>query len=74
MIGGVRDCSSSSFAPTTLTRATTDPMLRSIPPLTMIIVIPKAQLATITVCVKMILKFPPVFLPNAPALRAYRFA
>src|SRR5689334_18789058 len=30
------------------------------PPLTMIIVIPSVPMATITVCVKMILKFPPV--------------
>jgi hypothetical protein len=33
-----------------------DPTDRSMPPLTMIIVIPSAPMATITVCVKMVLK------------------
>ena len=44
-------------APTTLVNAMLDPTERSIPPLTMIIVMPSAPTATITVCVKMVLKF-----------------
>ena len=50
----------SDVAPTTLVRATTDPTLRSIPPLTMMMVIPNVPMATITVWVKMILKFAPL--------------
>ena len=45
-----------SKAPTTLVNAMLDPAERSMPPLTMIIVIAIAPIATITVCVKMILK------------------
>ena len=45
-----------SNAPTTLVNAMLDPAERSMPPLTMIIVIAIAPIATITVCVKMILK------------------
>ena len=47
-----------SRAPTTLVRATAEPTDRSMPPLTMIIVMPSAPMATITVWVKMILKLP----------------
>ena len=50
----------SSRAPTTLVSATTEPTLRSMPPLTMISVMPSAPMATMTVWVKMILKLPPV--------------
>ena len=50
----------SAVAPTTLVNATTEPTLRSIPPLTMIIVIPSVPIATITVWVKMILKLSPL--------------
>ena len=39
----------SEVAPTTLARATTEPTLKSIPPLTMIIVMPSAPMATMTV-------------------------
>ena len=46
-----------SSAPTTLVNAMLEPTLRSIPPLTMISVMPSAPIATITVCVRMILKF-----------------
>ena len=49
-----------AVAPTTLVSATIEPMLRSMPPLTIIIVIPNAPVATMTVCVRMILKFAPV--------------
>src|SRR6266404_2759363 len=45
---------------TALVSATTEPTLRSIPPLTMMRVIPSAPIATMTVCVNMILKFAPV--------------
>jgi hypothetical protein len=50
----------SAVAPTTLVSATTEPTLKSMPALTMIIVIPSVPIATITVWVKMILKFAPV--------------
>src|SRR6266513_3542577 len=50
----------SEVAPTTLAKATTDPTLKSIPPLTMIIVIPSAPMATMTVCNRMILQLIPV--------------
>src|ERR1051326_276537 len=50
----------SDVAPTTLVRATTEPTLKSIPPLTMMTVMPSAPMATITVWVKMILKFAPL--------------
>ena len=46
-----------SSAPTTLVNAIVEPTLRSMPPLTMISVMPSAPIATITVCVRMILKF-----------------
>ena len=49
-----------SVAPSTPVSATTEPTLRSIPALTMIIVMPNPQIATMTVCVRMILKFAPV--------------
>jgi len=45
-----------SCAPTTLVSAMVDPTDRSMPPLTMISVMPSAPMATMTVCVKMILK------------------
>jgi hypothetical protein len=45
-----------SRAPTTLVSAMVEPTERSMPPLTMINVMPSAPMATITVCVKMILK------------------
>ena len=43
-------------APTTPVSAMVEPTDRSMPPLTMIIVMPSAPTATMTVCVKMILK------------------
>ena len=49
-----------SVAATTLVKATTEPALRSMPPLMMIRVIPSAPVATIAVCVKIILALPPV--------------
>ena len=48
------------LAVTTLHSATTDPALRSIPPLTITIVIPIAPMATMTVCVRIVLKLPPL--------------
>ena len=45
-----------SWAPTTLASAMTEPTERSMPPLTMISVIPKAPMPTMTVWVRMILK------------------
>src|SRR5947208_10032317 len=50
----------SEVAPTTPDRATTDPTLKSMPPLTMIMVIPSAPMATITVCNRIILQLSPV--------------
>jgi hypothetical protein len=44
------------MAPTTLVKAMLDPTDKSMPPLTMIIVIPSAPIATITVWVKIVLK------------------
>ena len=49
-----------SLAVTTLHNATTDPALRSMPPLTITIVIPIAPMATMTVCVRIILKLLPL--------------
>src|SRR6185312_9621293 len=49
----------SVVAPTTLARATTEPTLKSIPPLTMIMVIPSAPMATITVCRRISLQLVP---------------
>jgi NADH-quinone oxidoreductase subunit M len=45
-----------NIAPTTLVNAMLDPTDRSIPPLTMIIVMPSAPIATMTVWVKIVLK------------------
>src|ERR1044071_241511 len=50
----------SEVAPTTPARATTEPTLKSMPPLTMIMVMPSAPMATITVCSRMILQLVPV--------------
>ena len=50
----------SSRAPSTLVNATTDPTLRSMPPLTITSVMPSAPIATMTVCVRTTLKFAPV--------------
>src|SRR5881628_414262 len=50
----------SGVAPTTPDRATTEPTLKSMPPLTIIMVIPSAPMATITVCKRMILQLSPV--------------
>ena len=47
-------------APSTLVSATIDPTLKSMPPLTMIMVIPSAPIETMTVWTKMILKLAPV--------------
>ena len=49
-----------SFAVTTLASATTEPAHKSIPPLTITSVMPIAPIATITVCVRMVLKLPPL--------------
>ena len=49
-----------SLAVTTLHSATTDPALKSIPPLTITSVIPIAPMATMTVCVRIILKLLPL--------------
>src|SRR5437867_1352137 len=58
-VAGVKPFTS-EVAPTTLDRATTEPTLKSMPPLTMIMVIPSAPIATITVCNRMILQLSPV--------------
>ena len=50
----------SEVAPTTLVKATTDPTLKSMPPLMMIMVIPSAPMATMTVCNRIILQLTPV--------------
>ena len=47
----------SSVAPSTLVNATTEPTLRSMPPLTMIMVMPSAPMLTMTVCERTVLKF-----------------
>ena len=57
-----------SLAVTTLHRATTDPALRSMPPLTITIVIPIAPMATMTVCVRMVLKLPPLKITDRNSL------
>jgi len=46
----------SSVAPSTLVSATDEPTLRSMPPLTMIIVMPSAPMATMTVCDKTVFR------------------
>ena len=58
-VAGVKPFTS-EVAPTTPDRATTEPTLKSMPPLTMIMVIPSEPMATITVCKRIILQLSPV--------------